>query len=171
MGALRIRYPQGAQELINTNLIVNLTDDIHGKDLTEFRKVFDKCKLSKEFLFPGDDEFVHIMTSKLGDDSYVPHTFLNFKEIPTENSTMPLFTFISKLTKNLSNISDKDYVVTPSFKYGFGGENYLLPNLGLSSIKGTNVDVKDMVYCPETVRAHAKDINNDIFEQMLDYLC
>ena len=44
IGALRIRVPKDGTELINTHMIVNLTDDAAGKDLTEFREVLQKCK-------------------------------------------------------------------------------------------------------------------------------
>lgn len=170
IGALRIRVPKDGTELINTHMIVNLTDDAAGKDLTEFREVLQKCKPALNNMeFAQDNNFVHILSASYADGSCTPDLAVNHKIIRPETKTMPLFSYIAKLTKRICAMKDKDFVVTPEFKYGEGGENYLIPGTKLSSIVGVP-NVKELVYSASSAKMYSEEINDNIYKQMMDYL-
>lgn len=169
IGALRIRIPKDSTELVNTHMIVNLTDDAAGKDLSEFREVLNKCKpVLNNMEFAQNDNFVHVLSASYADGSCVPDLAVNHKIIRPETKTLPLFSYIAKLTKRISNIKDNEFIVTPEFKYGVEADNYLIPGTKLSSLGIPNAT--DLAYSAESARMYSKEINNNILEQMMDYL-
>jgi len=156
-----------------THLLVNLTDDYKGKDLTEFKNVAKRCEPAiGECSFPFDSNFIHIMTSVCNDGKDIPDLAVNYKVIPAETKTMPMFDYISKLVKRISQMADKDFVINQDFKFGPDGDEYLLPLIKISDLtrnKQERLQLLDEVYSPQSNRATAKKIFYDIQKKMYDY--
>lgn len=176
MGGAFLALNRGKSHPVKTNiLLVNLTDNFGDKDLTEYKRVLDKCGLGPSSEFKPDRTFVHLST-QTGDDEYsVPKLYMNNLEVIPKKETMPLFSFFAKLTKKIVNMEDKDFFVTDEFKFGHCGDKYLIPGKSIMEISAYNHIDNDLMlnqhYSPLSSKIAAQKINNDIQSQMVDYLC
>lgn len=159
--------------LRRTHLLVNLTDDFNGKDLTEFRQVAKKCQpIIGQCIFPEDNRFIHIMTNVLDDGKDIPDLAVNYTVIPAETGTMSMFTYISKLAKRIAQMNDKDFILNKDFKMGPDGDRFLIPALNITTLAKNEqeyLDILDEAYSPVSNRNAAKRIFFDIQKKMFDY--
>lgn len=158
-----------------THLLVNLTDDFKGRDLSEFKNVMKKCESEiGKCMFPKDNNFIHIMTSVFTDIKDIPELAVNYTVIKPTTKTLPIFDYIAKLTKRIAKMSDKDFDIRECFKYGPDGNEYIIPNINVTDlVEAGNVEQQakllDKIYSPETARKTASKINKHIQFQMNDY--
>lgn len=159
-------------KILRANLLVNLTNDVKGKDLSEFREVLQRCKPDiGNCKFPQDD-FVHIMTSAYDNKEYVPKLAVNRNILPVNNKTVPMFDYIAKLTRTIIKMNDAEFNKNRNSKLGYIND-YLIPELKLNDIVSSFREFMNIYSCvidPNTCRTVAKKINTDIFEQMVDWL-
>lgn len=162
-------------------LIVQLTDDFNGKDLTEFNQIIKNSNSDGWFRnFPEDKRFIHLITEYICDlskeiENPIPKLILNFKEVPVNKDTLKLFSFIAKLTRKISNMDTSEIVHNKDFKYGIAGRTFLIPNCDMAQIaQNSQMHFKkfmdQMPYSPMSVINGAKAINENIHKQMIDYL-
>lgn len=167
------KQPQIPFPLRRSNMIIQLTDDYNGKDLSEFKEILKKCATKEEsYIFPHDSNFLHLFTAQYENSIDIPELFVNWIKVPTENKTMPLFTYIAKVTKRIASMKSKDFIVDNDFKYGPDGNEYIFPMKKLTDfIYPENIPrTLDMIYSQHSCKYGADKINNDIQTQMLDYL-
>lgn len=165
---------RGKGRPIRTNmLLANLTDNFDDKDLTEYTDVLNKCGLGQNYEFKPDRTFIHLLTQTGDSEFSVPKLYLNQLEVVPQKKTMPLFTYLAKLTRKIINMEDKDFFVTDEFKFGSEGDSYVIPGKSIMAISAFNgIDNELMLnqtYSPLTSRIAAQKINNDIQSQMVDY--
>ena len=118
------------EKIINTNMLVQLTDDFNGKDLTEFYDVVKKCKtLGFEIpRFNLDKNFIYLSCQKSSNTSYLPNLYINGKRLASKNATMPMYSYIMKLAKRVSKMAEKNEIeVNKDFKYGEDAPVYINP--------------------------------------------
>ncbi len=157
---------------VNKCMVINLTNDIEGNDLDNFKAIKNKCKESLNgFTFPHDPNFIHICTKKEYDSNNIPKLYLNLKEVPVKRETLPMFSYIAKLLKRISNTDNKDMYTAFDFKYGEDADLYLLGEHKLSHLmdKNTYLSAIEEAFNPEFIKHQAQSINKDIEEQMRDY--
>lgn len=95
VGACHVAGTFERGKMVGTSLLVNLTNDFKGKDLTEYENVMRKCSDSFGHYFPHDKNFLHIQTQKFifNDEDFetVPQLIVNGFPVEPETKTMPLF--------------------------------------------------------------------------------
>ena len=161
-------------------LLVHLTDDYNGHDLAEFKDVVRKCQPDLgACTFGPDNRFIHIMTRTVKEtnnefDIPVPQLFVNNKLVPVTDKTLPLFSYVAKLTKRIQNMDDNDFVYNNDFKYGQAGRLFMIDGVDLSNLAaGANIsenELMDKLYSSMSAKQFAKLINKNVQKQMIDYI-
>lgn len=175
IGACSFAYNYEKGKRIGTALLVNLIDDNKGKDFSEYKDVMRKCSESFEHYFPEDKNFLHVQTIKYFPDDEdfetVPQLVVNGYVVPTENKTMPLFSYIAKLTKRVLASSEKDIKISNDFKYGPDGDSYLTGMRVSDNVENPEQKrlLLDSFYSLPEAKKAAKSINDAIQAQMIDY--
>lgn len=160
--------------LLNRNQVsFFLSDDKDGHDLTEFTTAMNRSKLPWGRDFLENLDFVCVATrSEDGNPYSVPKLSINFEDVPVNNDTMPIFTYIAKLMLKISSLPDKNLETPNVYKYGTLADATLFGYAKVSDIvKDANArkEVLDNAYSPNIVRLYSEKINNDIQKQMVDY--
>ena len=175
IGSYNNSLPVVPEPIRKCHLLVQLTDDADGNDLTEYRQVMKRVEpyLGNMNFIPQDD-FVHLMTAVVQDGEDIPELALNWNVLPTKTETMPLFTYAAKLSRKIANLTNKEFVYDDKFIKSENAEVYPVPAVSLSDIacylKLPAQIIKNVVYSPKKGREVAKEINDNISEQMFDYL-
>lgn len=175
IGACSFAYNYEKGKRIGTALLVNLIDDNKGKDFSEYKDVMRKCSDSFGHYFPHDKNFLHIQTQKFifNDEDFetVPQLIVNGFPVEPETKTMPLFSYIAKLTKRIIGSTEGDIKISNDFKYGPDADIYI-SDIKISELEASQERQKlilDNIYSLPSAKAGAKNINNDIQAQMMDY--
>lgn len=175
VGACHVAGTFERGKMVGTSLLVNLTNDFKGKDLTEYENVMRKCSDSFGHYFPHDKNFLHIQTQKFifNDEDFetVPQLIVNGFPVEPETKTMPLFSYIAKLTKRIIGSTEGDIKISNDFKYGPDADIYI-SDIKISELESSQERRKlilDNIYSLPSAKAGAKNINNDIQAQMMDY--
>lgn len=175
IGACSFAYNYEKGKRIGTALLVNLIDDNKGKDFSEYKDVMRKCSESFEHYFPEDKNFLHVQTIKYFPDDEdfetVPQLIVNGFPVEPETKTMPLFSYIAKLTKRIIGSTEGDIKISNDFKYGPDADIYL-SDIKISELEASQERRKlilDNIYSIPSAKAGANNINNDIQAQMMDY--
>ena len=169
------------KSVVKNNLIMQLTDDFNGKDLTAFEDVIKKCDAKSWYRsFPEDTRIIHIMTTYTRDESkeiesLIPELYLNYNPVPVNKKTLPLFSFIAKLTRRISNMKDEEFVRAADFVYGPIGRICLIPEYDMLNIANYfkykfKTFMDEVPFSNKSSREFAKEINKNIDTQMRDYL-
>lgn len=175
IGACSFAYNYEKGKRIGTALLVNLIDDNKGKDFSEYKDVMRKCSESFEHYFPEDKNFLHVQTIKYFPDDEdfetVPQLIVNGFPVEPETKTMPLFSYIAKLTKRIIGSTEGDIKISNDFKYGPDADIYI-SDIKISELEASQERRKlilDNIYSLPSAKAGANNINNDIQAQMMDY--
>lgn len=155
--------------VVNTNLLVQLTDDFNGKDLEKFYQITKKCKPHVNIpRFNLDKNFVYISSANSYQEGVGSQIFVNGKEIPSKDETLPLFTYLANLTKRIvASAKKKEIVVNNDFKYGEEGRLYLCTNDEVA--KNISDEVLETMYDQNNTGQGAEIINDTIAARMEDY--
>lgn len=175
IGSYSKNLPYYPKNQLRTHMIINLTDDYQGNDLTEFKEIAKKCRpLLGNMNFAKNSNFIHIMTSTTNLKDDVPGMAVNHIVIPARKETLPLFSYIAKLTRRIANMTDKEFIINNDFKYNNDGESFIFPLIKVSDLTKHNKQktnqLLDEIYSPENNRKVSQIINNHIQQQMEDYL-
>lgn len=175
VGACSVAFTVEGGKRLGTSLLVNLTNDFKGKDLAEYESVMRKCSDSFDHYFPFDKKFLHVQTQKFVPDEEefetVPQLIVNGYPVVPETKTMPLFSYIAKLTKRIMSSAEGDIKISNDFKYGPDADSYI-SGVKISQVEGNQEQRKlilDSIYSLPAAKYGAKNINNDIQAQMMDY--
>lgn len=158
-----------------THMIINLTDDYNGKDLTEFKEVAKKCEpIIGRCEFGKNPNFIHIMTSLSEKKDSIPILVVNYLIIPIKRETLSMFSFVAKLTRRISQMSDNQFEISNDFKFGPAGDSYILPCHKVSTLNSSDPkktkELLNEIYSPANNKRVAKIINKQIQYSMEDYL-
>ena len=175
IGAYMKPLPYAMPNTTKTYMIVNLTDDFNGKDLTEFKKAAKKCEpIIGKCIFPYNSKFIHIMTNVINNGKDLPDLAVNHIIIPAQRETLSMFSYIAKLTKRIAQMTNESFDIHKDFKYGPDGDNFIFPAGRVSNFNPDNPEKTheflDEIYSPETDRKVAIVINRHIQARMEDYL-
>lgn len=161
------------QPLRRKYLVAQLTNDCFGKDFDKYIDAFKSCNQSAGLQkFPYDDHFVHIMTETPLKKDVPSKVFLNFKELPVNDKTLKLYSFIAKLTRTLGKLKPKQYEIAKDFKFGPDGDRYIMGDCFLSDFAKNEEDYKrivNVIYNPDSVSLISKSMNDDIQKKMVEY--
>ncbi|MBR6127284.1 hypothetical protein IKQ21_06325 [bacterium] len=175
------KIPNSEHAIVKNNLILQLTDDYNGRDLTSFEEVIKNCNAKKWFRnFPEDNRIIHIMTEYQTDlskevESIYPSLYLNYNPVPVNKETLPLFSYIAKLTRRIFNMKDSEFKRDSDFVYGPIGRICLIPEYDMLAI-AKNLKYKfrnfmnEVPFSNQSSRQFAEKINENINKQMIDYL-
>ena len=181
-GCTNTRILKGSSQIsVSNNLILQLTDDYNGADLSEFKKLINKGNTKNWFKnFPGDNRVFHVMTHYGADmekefSETVPSLFINYKLVPVERETLPIFSFIAKITRRISNMADSEFKRSDDFKYGIIGRIALVAQCDFAEVaKKAKMNFEEFMdnvpFSNDASRETAEVINKNINEQMKDYL-
>ena len=96
---------------------------------------------------------------------------MNGFPVEPETKTMPLFSYIAKLTRRIIGSTEGDIKISNDFKYGPDADIYI-SDIKISELEASQERQKlilDNIYSLPSAKAGAKNINNDIQAQMMDY--
>ena len=140
-GCTNTRMVRGSSHIsVFNNMILQLTDDYNGADLSEFKKLISKCNTTNWYKnFPGDNRVFHFMTNYSADmekefSESVPALYLNYQIIPVRKETLPIFSFIAKMTRKISTMKDSEFKRSDDFKYGVIGRIALVAQCDFAEV-------------------------------------
>jgi len=171
-GFLKVITPSTKTKAAVLNM--QLTDDYNGNDLSEFKKLIKVPGFYEKYINELDKEFVNIVAtyseSEYGSKSL--SFYLNGSELKPQRKTMPLYTFLAKITRNFANtpkekcIVNSDYLASDKARYG------IYPGVDLrSTCESAGYEkMLSTLHSPEITKKGALIINDLIQEKMMDYL-
>ncbi len=114
IGFVQFKREPGAKHALSSSLSMVLRDDLKGNDLSEFKSVLKKITNSpSDYYFDKADP--HILNLECYRDRNDSLVMLNGNVLEVENETMPLFTYLAKLTRKIFNMPEKDIVVNKDY--------------------------------------------------------
>lgn len=114
IGFAQFRREPGAKHALSSSLSMVLRDDLKGSDLSEFKSVLKKITNSpNEYYF--DKSKPNVLNLECYRDRNDSLVMLNGNVLEVENKTMPLFTYLAKLTRKILNMPEKDIVVNKDY--------------------------------------------------------
>lgn len=175
------KNPNSNYTTVKHNIIAQLTDDYNGRDLTAFEEVIKNCNAKKWYKgFSEDSRIIHIMTMYETDiskevESIRPRLYLNYNLVPENKETLPLFSYIAKLTRRVFNMKDDQFVRDSDFVYGPIGRICLIPEYDMMAIaKNLGYRFKNFMdevpFSNTSSKEFAQKINEEINIQMRNYL-
>ncbi len=114
IGFAQFRREPGAKHALSSSLSMVLRDDLKGNDLSEFKSVLKKITNSpNEYYF--DKSKPNVLNLECYRDRNDSLVMLNGNVLEVKNKTMPLFTYLAKLTRKILNMPEKDIVVNKDY--------------------------------------------------------
>lgn len=148
-------------------LNIQLTDDEYGKDFTEFQKLIKRY--GTDIINPLDSDFININTFTINNE--FNSVYLNGIKIPECDENLPIFSFIGKITKKISEMNHKDLKVDSDYITSNYAEKALLLDVKLSDFfEQPASECLEHVHSTENVKKGAEIINKKINQIMIDYL-
>lgn len=161
---------------MSSALSMVLTDDLRGKDLTEFKSVIDKvAKKSKNFRHKDGVEFLNFEKRENMDVLDVAGStrfYLNGKEVEVKDENLPIFSYLAKLTKKIANMDKKDMIINEDYKQ-FEASSKLVYGEDIDSFHHQGLDYPEYYnrfFDRNVVRDSAEEMNDLIQIKMEKYL-
>ena len=150
----------------NYSLSMVLSDDKKGKDLSEFRNVVKK--IGKDLLDYNNNvasDIVNITCSKTPKSNLV---YVNGNCLHEEDRFLPMFSFIAKMTRKISNMNKDDLQVDNYYKDCVA--NHVLIYRTKCSDNLADQKLLNFFFDSSKVKQGAKFVNNFIQDIMNRYL-
>lgn len=145
-------------------LNTQLTNDKYGNDLTEYKNLINN---NKAFQNPYYSNFINIAAINKHGYNVIQ---LNGKNIPETDEYLPLFSFIARLTKKISEIPENDYINDIRYLKSDYADKALLLDKKLSDELDMPLDdFFDKMHEPEKIKKCAKNITKNVVNCMLSY--
>lgn len=154
------------------NLSAQLKDDENGNDLSEYKQLIKKFP---DFQHNRYSNFIHISTMQVEKgDNMETNTFLNGTLVPENDKYLPIFSYIGKLTKKISNLPNDKFPVDEAYRRSdFAKVATIYDEEMLSEeLKDLNyfkLNSPDEIYQPEKVKGCANEICKNITNCMIEY--
>ena len=114
IGFINFKREPGARGSLSKSISMVLRDDLKGKDLSEYKMALHKVTDSpSDFYF--HPESPHVLNVECYSDRNGDVLMLNGNVIEPENKTMPVFSYIAKLTRKIANMPEKDMSVNKDY--------------------------------------------------------
>ncbi len=114
IGFINFRREPGAKGALSRSLSMVLRDDVKGKDLSEYKLVLRKITDSpSDYHFDPDSP--NVLNVECYSDRNGDVLMLNGNVIEPDTNTMPVFSYIAKLTRKIANMPKKDMVVNNDY--------------------------------------------------------
>lgn len=147
-------------------LNMQLKDDINGEDLTRYRKIIEKFPEFKPAYKYSN--FINVKTKNVFDTQVI---YMNNVAIPETDEYLPLYSYLGKLTKKVSQLPEEKLPVDRLYLENDYSDKCLLQGKSISEkINKPFAIIKDRLHNPERVLKGAERINNDIYECMVNYI-
>ncbi len=150
---------------LNKSLTMVLSDDLKGNDLTEFREAVKK--INKKRINFNNSVSGDILNVTGYEDRRGKMLFVNNCYIHENDSYLPMFSYIAKLTKKICAMNHKDMIVDNDYIDNIAGD-VIIRDMKIPE------DIKER--CPlyacfnrDLVKLGAEDINNFIQSIMNNY--
>lgn len=156
---------EGFKRLNNLSMV--LTDNFNGKDMTEFKTAINKISdQSFSYRFNGFPEVVNIECIEHESGGKV--LSLNNVALGDVEGSLSMFSYLAKLTKKISAMKDKDFIVNNDYKYDAAKET-LMSGYVIEGYDKISRHIIDGLFEPENVKDAAKQINAFIQSIMETY--
>lgn len=170
IGYLQFKRPDGAKGAISRSLSMVLRDDLKGKDFSEYKVVLDKVtKSPPDYYF--DLKKQNILNVECYSDRNCDVFMLNGNVIEPENKTMPIFSYIAKLTKKIAAMHENDIIVNKDY-LAYEAENNLICGAKIG-IEGGSLHKKincfGKFFEKDTIKYGAEHVNEFIQGMMNKY--
>ena len=154
-------------QTVNTNLLIQLTDDFNGKDLEKFYQLTKKCKpIINIPKFEQDKKFIYLST--LNNIGKLPKIFINGEKLPSKDEALPLYTYLANLTKRIMASAKKEEIkINKDFKYGDDAKLYLCSDTEVA--KTVPNELLEAMFDQNNIGEAAEIINDSIAMRMEDY--
>lgn len=157
-------------EALSTAISMCLTDDFNGKDLTEFHSLIKKvAKKPFEYKHENGNNIVNVEHCGYRGNSAL---FLNGYEVDVNDNNLPIFSYITKLTRQIVNMSKKDMIVNEDYKtLNEAGKNLVcFGEIEVHDAQNPNcTDLYDEFFDKDVAQKTAKSINDCIQKTMNNY--
>lgn len=145
-----------------------LLDDYKGNDLTEYLNVIKRMpKTQYGYLHPAGHNALNIECASLEDCNLL---LVNGRPIKVDDEHLPMFSYIAKLTRTITNMKDTDMVVNKTYK-DYAADSLLVFGDKVSKLPESTYskDAIDYFLLGNVVRNGAKKVNSFIQNLMNDY--
>ena len=153
---------------VSKSLSMVLRDDFTGKDLTEFRNVIKKVTdTPSKFNNEISSEILNIE----GGGRFPDGVAVNGELLEVNDKNLPVFSYISKLTRKISSMSDKNMVVDNDYR-DYVADEALIYGAKISGNLPSNVsrlNVISQFFEKDKVKASAQHVNDFIQNIMNRY--
>ncbi len=156
---------------VSKSLSMVLRDDFNGKDLTEFRNVIKKVTdTPSKFNNEISSEILNIECVS-GGGRFEDGVFVNNELLEVNDKNLPVFSYISKLTRKISSIHDKDMIVDNDYR-DYVADEALIYGARISDKLPSNVSRLNFIsqfFEKDKVKASAQQVNDFIQNIMNRY--
>ena len=166
----RIMSPDNNMEAVVIN--AQLTDDYDGKDLSNFKETLSRSGVKENYLNPVNQNFVNIIGQKvLTENGIDTKIILNNTPLPAKRNTVPLFSFLAKLTRDIKAKPDEKFVVNKDYLESDDFNEGIILGYKLSELCGDALSIMvPAIINPPQVKHCADSVNNIVQDIMVDYL-
>ena len=172
------RIPLAPNSRVEEGYLLNmqLTDDYNGKHYTELTDALKKARLPfSEFKNPVNKNFLNFFISRefynengrlFKDTEFI----LNGKELKLEDKNLSFFSYIAKLVREIAHKPSKEFIVNNDYLDSEDLSQGLCFGDDLYAIFGKDYyDKVREIHNPQTVKEGAKEIDNIINTEMMEY--
>lgn len=161
---------QRNRQSFSTALSMCLTDDVNGKDLSEFHSMVKKVATKpNQFEHYNGSDVVNIEHYAQNDGTAL---FLNGDEVKINDENLPVLSFIAKKTRQIFHLPKEKMIVNNEYKTSDGvGQNLMYGIVAhfRDPEHPERTDLYDTFFDTNVVKSIARDINQSIQKKMNIY--
>ncbi len=155
---------------------LELTDDIYGKDLTEYKNIIKTTNL-RNYTNPINPNFLNLMISKaevtdhLGKaKDYQLWINKSDNEFIVNDQNLKMISFIAKILRKISNTPEEKFIVNKDYINSDDAKNGVALGENLEETYEQYYDEAiKQIHDPKNVKKGALEMNNILQEIMIDY--
>lgn len=170
IGFTHFKREPGANGALSRSISMVLKDDLRGNDFSEFKTVLKKVTNSpSDYYF--DSAEPNILNVECYSDRNENLLMLNGNVLEVKDKTMPLFSYIAKITRKISNMSQSDMVVNRDYVTYEAPKNLIYgTKIEFSDVSSNQkFDYLNIFFKKDIVKDGAKQINDFIQNIMNKY--
>lgn len=153
-----------------------LTNDKNGDDLSNFHVVLSKVKDGAAYQHYTERGIISLAVNKMTSKSAGRRYYfeLNGHEIEQNDENLPLFEFLAKKIKKISEMNESEYTIDEGYTESndFNGVTYVgvVSNCVLPKSTGKSQnELIEEAHQPKVIKENTKRINETIKDAMMDY--
>lgn len=160
IGSVQLEREEGK---IAKNISMTLHDDVYGKDFQEFLDILKKIGGGR-FLDKNHSHLLNVESLPTKDGRRF--LFVNDAILEAKDENLPMFSYIAKLTRRISEMPKKDMVVNKDYKEIAGRETLIYGDVIENYDELLEDGVVEQFFDKDWVKDAAKRINNFIARMM-----